>query len=194
MAYLNQFELAKIGFKYLGQNVKISAKASIYNADQIEIRDNSRVDDFCLLSGKITIGRFVHITAYCNLAGGEKGIIIEDLSTLAYGVHIFTQSDDYSGKTMTNSTIPKKYKNETKTTIYIRRHTIVGAGSIIMPGVELREGTSVGAMSLVRKSTEEWSIYVGNPAKKIKNRSRELLELEKEFEKDYLQRIKPLNY
>ncbi|BAP55373.1 hypothetical protein THII_1076 [Thioploca ingrica] len=89
-----------------------------------------------------------------------------------------------SGKTMTNPNIPKKYKNETKATIYIRRHTIVGTGSIIMPGVELREGTSIGAMSLVRKSTEEWSIYVGNPAKKIKDRSRELLKLEKEFLKE----------
>jgi acetyltransferase-like isoleucine patch superfamily enzyme len=173
-----------MGFKHLGKNVKISTRASIYNTDQIEIRDNSRVDDFCLLSGKITISRFVHIAPYCNLAGGEKGIVLEDFSGLAYGIHVFTQSDDYSGKTMTNPNIPKKYKNETKATIYIRRHTIVGAGSIIMPKVELREGISIGAMSLVRKSTEEWSIYVGNPAKKIKDRSRELLELEKEFLKE----------
>ncbi|MCT7486371.1 hypothetical protein N5T98_04935 [Aliarcobacter cryaerophilus] len=45
-----------------------------------------------------------------------------------------------------------------------------------MPGVTLKEGTSVGAMSLVRKSTEEWSIYLGNPAKKIINRKKEYLE------------------
>jgi acetyltransferase-like isoleucine patch superfamily enzyme len=39
-----------------------------------------------------------------------------------------------------------------------------------MPGVILEEGTSVGAMSLVLKSTEPWSIYVGSPAKRLKER------------------------
>jgi len=189
MAYLSESELAVMGFKHLGKNVKISTRASIYNADQIEIGDNSRVDDFCLLSGKITVGNYTHIVPYCNLAGGEKGIIIEDFIALSYGVHVFTQSDDYSGNTLINPMIPEKYKNVTREAVYIRKHSIIGAGSIIMPGVELKEGTSIGAMSLVRKSTEEWSIYVGNPARKIKNRSKGLLELEKAFlteEKNHL--------
>ena len=63
----------------------------------------------------------------------------------------------------------------------IGKHSIVGAGSIILPGVDLAEGTSVGAMSIVRKSTEEWGVYLGNPAKKIKSRKKDLLELEKEY-------------
>ena len=50
-----------------------------------------------------------------------------------------------------------------------------------MPGVKLAEGTSIGAMSLVRKSTEPWTTYLGNPAKRLKNRSRDLLELEKQY-------------
>lgn len=181
MAYYSDQELKNMGFKSIGNNVRISSKASIYNADQIEIGDNSRIDDFCIISGKIKIGSYVHITPMCLVAGGEKGIEIEDFVALAYGVKVFSQSDDYSGKTMTNSNIPKKYKNEIKKEIVIGKHTIVGAGSMIMPGVQLREGTSVGAMSLVLKSTEAWSIYVGNPAKKIKDRSKEILELEKQF-------------
>jgi galactoside O-acetyltransferase/dTDP-4-amino-4,6-dideoxygalactose transaminase len=80
---------------------------------------------------------------------------------------------------LTNPTIPDKYKKELKKEVVIKKHTIVGAGSIIMPGVILEEGTSVGALSLVRKKTEEWSVYLGNPAKKIKNRKKDLLELEK---------------
>lgn len=184
MGYYSDEELGSMGFKRLGKNVKISTRVSIYNCGMIEIDDNSRVDDFCLLSGKIKIGKFVHITPYCNLAGGEKGITMEDFSALAYGVQVFTQSDDYSGKTLTNSTVSDKYKNEIKKRIIIRRHVIVGTHSVIMPGVILGEGTSVGAMSLIRKSTEAWSIYAGIPAKKIKDRSRGLLELEKEFLKD----------
>lgn len=184
MAYFNQLELEQIGFRYLGKNVKISTRASIYNAEQIEIGENSRIDDFCLLSGKITIGRFVHIAPYCNLAGGEYGIVMEDFSGLAYGVQMFTQSDDYSGKSMTNPLILEKYRNVRKAKVFVGKHSIVGTGSIIMPGVELHEGTSVGAMSLVRKSTEEWSIYIGNPARKLKSRNRSIIELEKEFLKE----------
>jgi len=179
MAYYTESELIQLGFKYFGKNVKISDKASIYNCNQIEIGDNSRIDDFCVISGKIQIGRNVHITPQCLIAGGEKGITFDDFTTIAYGVKIFTQSDDYSGQTMTNSTIPKKYKNEIKNKVIIGKYSIVGAGSVIMPGIILAEGTSIGAMSLVRKKTEPWSIYVGNPAKKIKNRSKNLLKLEK---------------
>ena len=52
MAYLTEQELREMRFKQLGHNVKISNKACIYNADQIEIGDNSRIDDFCVISGK----------------------------------------------------------------------------------------------------------------------------------------------
>ena len=181
MAYLSEFELKKIGFKLLGKNVLVSNKASIYEAYKIEVGDNSRIDDFCLLSGKITIGKNVLITPYCNLAGGEKGIVLEDFTTLAYGVHVFSQSDDYSGKTMTNSTVPKKYKEEIKEQIIIKKHSIIGTGSNIMPGVIIGEGTSVGAMSLVTKSTKEWSLYYGIPARMIKEKSRDLLKLEVKY-------------
>lgn len=181
MAYYTKEQLQNLGFKHIGKNVKISDKASIYNCDQIEIGDNSRIDDFCVVSGKITIGRNVHIAPFCLVAGGEKGIVFEDFSGLAYQVQVFTQSDDYSGRTLTNPTIPTEYKNESKKEVVIGKHTIIGAGSIIMPGVKLAEGTSVGAMSLIRKSTEEWSIYLGNPAKKITSRKKDLLELEKEY-------------
>jgi acetyltransferase-like isoleucine patch superfamily enzyme len=181
MAYLTDVQLKEMGFKSLGVDVKISDKASIYNANQIEIGDYSRIDDFCVVSGKVTIGRNVHITPKCLLAGGEQGLFIDDFCALAYGAMVFTQSDDYSGATLTNSTVPAQYKKENKKSVLIERHTIVGAGSIILPGVILREGTSVGAMSLIRNSTEEWSIYVGNPAVKIKNRKKDLLELEKQY-------------
>ena len=181
MAYYNYKELLLLGFKKLGRNVKISKKASIYNHNQIEISDNSRIDDFCVVSGKVLIGRNCHITPSCIIAGGEKGVFLHDFTTLAYGVKVFSQSDDYSGKTMTNSTVPSKYKFEFKKEVIIKRHSIVGTGSIIMPGVTLEEGTSVGAASLVLISTEPWGIYAGSPAKRIKNRSKDLLRLEDEY-------------
>lgn len=181
MSFYTENELNSMGFKYLGRNVKISNKASIYNKDQISIDDNSRIDDFCVLSGKVTIGKNVHIAVFCNLAGGEKGITMEDFSGLAYSVNAFTQSDDYTGRSLTNPTVPDKYKIELKQEILICRHVIVGAGSMIFPGVVLSEGCSVGAMSMVTRTTEPWKIYFGVPAKAIKERKQDMLKLEAEY-------------
>ncbi len=181
MAYYSEDELMNMGFKYLGKNVKISTKCSIYDTDKIEIGDNSRVDDFSLISGRVKIGKNIHITPYCNFAGGEKGIFIDDFCTFAYGVNIFTQSDDYLGFSMTNSTIPKKYKIEKKSPIYIEKHVIVGAGSYIFPDVTLAEGTSIGAMSLMLHSSKPWKVYIGIPAKILRDREKKPLLLEKNY-------------
>lgn len=181
MAYFSDSELKNIGFKKLGVNVKISDKASIYNPERIEIGDNSRIDDFCVISGLVSIGRYVHIAPHCLVAGGEKGIVMEDFSGLAYFVQVFSQSDDYTGMSMTNPTVPAIYKRETKKPVFLGRHVIVGAGSVIFPGVTLAEGCSVGALSLVNRSTEPWGVYVGNPARRVKERKKALLDFEREL-------------
>lgn len=181
MAYLTQQQLESMQFKSLGKNVKVSDKAAIYNADQISLGDNCRIDDFCIVSGNVTIGRFCHVTPMCLLAGGLPGITLDDFCTLAYNVKVFAQSDDYSGATMVNSLVPKKFKNETFAAVVLGRQTIIGTGSIIMPGVVLAEGCSVGAMSLVTNSTQPWGIYVGIPARRVKDRKQDLLQLEQQF-------------
>ena len=82
---------------------------------------------------------------------------------------------------MTNPTVSENLKNVTELPVILRRHTIVGMGSKIMPGVELAEGTSIGAMSLVMKSTKPWKIYFGIPARIIGDRSKNILKLEQEY-------------
>lgn len=184
MSYLSENELISLGFKSLGKNVKISNKASIYNHENISIGDYSRIDDFCVISGNVNIGRHVHIAPHCLVAGGELGITMEDFSGLAYFVQVFSQSDDYSGRTLTNPTVPAKFKKEFKSPVYIGRHVIIGSGSIIFPGVRIEDGCSVGALTLISKNTEPWGVYVGNPAKRLKERSKDLLELEKQLEQE----------
>ena len=179
MAYLTQQQLEQMRFKSLGKNVKISDSTKIYNADQIEIGDNSRIDDFCVLSGKIKIGKNVFMGVHGNLAGGINGIELSDFVTMAYYVNIFTQSDDYLGGTLTNSTVPRKYKNEKFGSVKIGRHAIIGSNSVVMPDAHIAEGCAIGAMSLVTKPTQSWGVYVGVPVKKIKERKRDLLRLEK---------------
>ncbi|ARD21657.1 acyltransferase [Shewanella japonica] len=181
MAYYTKLELEEIGFKYLGKNIKVSTKAIIYDAELISIGDFSRIDDLCILSGKIEIGAYCHITPMCLVAGGKPGIKLSDFCTLAYGVKIFAQSDDYTGESMVNSLISADFKKEHFAAVHLDKHTIIGTNSVIFPGVTVGEGTSIGAMSLVLKSTKPWGIYVGTPAKRIKDRNKNILKLESQF-------------
>ena len=183
-SFLSREELMEIGFKSIGENVLLSSKASIYGPENIEIGNNVRIDDFCILSGKIKLGSYIHIAAYSALFGGEEGITMEDFSTLSSRVCVYAVSDDYSGESLTNPMIPKEYKNLNTGKVILRKHVIIGSGSVILPGVEIKEGTAVGALSLVSKSLDEWSVYVGIPARKVNERSKKILELEKEFLKD----------
>ncbi|MCF6274127.1 MAG: acyltransferase [Rhodobacteraceae bacterium] len=181
MAYYTREQLLCIGLKSVGENVRISDKASIYDAERISIGSNVRIDDFCIISGRVEIGDYVLICPYTLVAGGEKGVFLNDFSCLSYHVKVFSQSDDYLGDTMTNSMVPKKYKTEIKEAVTIGRHVIVGAGSVVFPGVDIRTGCSVGAMTLVTKSTEPWGVYAGIPARRVKERKKGLLELEKQL-------------
>ena len=177
-------KLAGEGFRSLGRNVRIARNCTIIGAENIAIGDNVRIDGYCTLvaagSGRIDLGSYIHIGGYCALLAGA-GITMEDFSGLSWGVQIYTKSDDFSGRYMTNPTVPAKYTGVKGGPVVFKRHSIVGAASVILPKVVLGEGTAVGAQSLVSKSLDAWGIYSGIPAKRIKERSRKLLELEQEF-------------
>ena len=180
-SFLSLEEINEFGFSCVGKNVLISRKASIYNPENISLGDYVRIDDFCCLSGHIAIGRNSHVTPFCLIAGGEAGVWLGDFCTFSYRVSVFSQSDDYTGNSMANSTLPAKYKVEKKAAVKVADHVIVGAGSVILPGVTLAEGTSVGASSLVTKSTEPWGIYYGVPAKFRRPRSKNILNLVSDY-------------
>lgn len=178
--YYNLDELKEIGFRSFGRNVRISKKASIYGAERITIGDNVRIDDFCFLSageGGITLGNNIHISIYSSIAG-QGAVIMEDFSGLSSRVSIYSSSDDYSGVALTNPTVPPEFTNVIHGIVHLKKHVIVGAGTIILPGVVLEEGVAVGALSLVTKSQEEYSIIAGNPARLLKKRKTNLKELE----------------
>jgi len=181
MAFLSASDLAKLEFASLGNDVQISDKAVFYEPWKQTIGHRSRIDDFCVVSGQVSIGRNVHIAVQCNLAGGAPGIQIGDFSGLAYNCQVFAQSDDYSGASLTGPTIPKAFKNETFLPVWLDKHVIVGASSVILPGSKLAEGTACMAQSLVSGETQSWSLYGGSPARRIQKRDNGALLLEMKY-------------
>ena len=102
-------ELGALGLKEYGENVLISRKCSIYGAENIRLGSHVRIDDFCLLSGKVELGSYVHIAAGCLLFGGSAGIRFEDYSTISSRGAVYAVSDDYSGEHMTNPMVPEAF-------------------------------------------------------------------------------------
>lgn len=181
MAFLSKQDIEKIGFARVGLDVLISDRAVFHEPERQEIGDYSRIDDFCVVSGQVSLGRNVHLAVFCNVAGGHQGIKLGDFSGLAYGCTIFTQSDDYSGVSLTNPTIPREFKEESFAAVSIGRHAILGTHCVVLPGVDIAEGCALAAMTLANRSTEPWGIYGGIPARRVRDRSRELLEKEERF-------------
>lgn len=178
-SYYSEQELLALGLKSVGIDVKLSRKASLYGASNISIGNHVRIDDFCILSGKITIGNYVHINPYTGIYAGKAGVYIDDFCNFSSRITIYAVADDYSGNYMTSPLLPSECTNIQASPVYIRKHVIVGTSSSILPGVEISEGCAIGAMSLVKQSTESWGIYAGIPCQRIKERSKNLLQFEK---------------
>lgn len=184
--FYTEKDLKSVGFKKIGKNVKIHSRSSIYGIENISIGNNVRIDDFSIViaSGPVNIGSYVHIANFCYL-GGTHGIDMEDFSGLSPKVMLFSSSDDYSGNCLTNPTVPLQYTGGKKGKVVLKKHVIIGAGSVVLPDCTIGEGSSIGALSLVTKNLDSWSIYSGIPAKKIKSRSDDLLKLEKQLIKEF---------
>ena len=173
-SFYSEDELRSLGFIHVGENVLLSKKTSIYSPDSITIGDNVRIDDFCILSGKISIGSNIHISAYTSILG-KYGVKLEDYTGLSPRVTIYSAMDDFSGLYLIGPIHEKEYTNVVGGEVVIQKYAHVGANSIIFPNLIVGSGVVVGACSLVKESLEDWHIYAGVPAKKMKARSKDLL-------------------
>ena len=174
----------------VGKNVTIHSSVAIFNPENIEIGDNVRIDAFCVLSGGIglKIGSHIHI-ACGNYFFAGAGIIIEDFVQIGARFTALSQSDDFLGGSLVGPCIPINYKPDFKSgLITLKRHVIIGVGVTVGPGVTVGEGVALGVGAFVKKDCEPWGIYVGNPAKKMKERSRKMLEFEAPFLEEYSKR------
>jgi len=184
-SFFSEKELKQSKFRSIGRNVLIKKNVSLYFVENISIGNNVRIDDNVIIvaskkNSPVRIGNYIHIASNCYLAGSD-GIEIMDFTTLAPGVLIFSGSDDYSGKKLTNPMVGNPYVGGKSGKVTLCKHVIIGAGSVVLPDVTIKQGSSVGALSLIKKDLNPWGVYSGIPAKKIKNRHKDILKLEKKF-------------
>ena len=169
--------------KFCGKNVIIGKTVRIRYPHLVSINDNCIIDDFTYISTELELQGYNHISSGCKIIGGlNSKLIMKPFSTFSPNVVIAAGSDDYLSGIATPM-VDLEYKGNVEYGIVtIGRHSIIGSGSVILPGIKINDGASVGALSLVNKDLDEWCLYAGVPVKKIKIRDKsKILELEDDF-------------
>ena len=94
----------------------------------------------------------------------RRGITIGNNVGIAHNTKIYTLGHDLNDP---------QFKTK-GTAVTIKDNVFIFSNALIMPGVTIGEGAIVLAGSVVTKDIEPWTIVGGNPAKKIRERSREI--------------------
>jgi acetyltransferase-like isoleucine patch superfamily enzyme len=126
---------------------------------------------FAEACSKIYIGRNVVIRPgtflFADPTEGGGTITIEDDVLIGPGVHFYTNNHSFANPAL--SIIEQGYPTPNDSnSIILRKGCWIGAGSIILPGVEVGENSVIGAGSVVTKSVIPRTVNVGNPARVIK--------------------------
>ena len=174
-SFYSKEELVELGLRSYGKDVKISRFVRFYNPDKISIGDNVRIDDFCILSGNIALGSNIHISPYVALYGA-LGIVMEDNTGISAKCTVYSAMDDFSGDYLIGPIHDDSITNVTGGPIVIKQFAQIGAHCVVFPNLTIDEGVAVGACSLVTKSLSPWGIYVGVPAKFLKQRTKRMLQ------------------
>ncbi len=149
--------------KYKIPNVKTFEYTKIIGIENIDFGKYVIIDDYVLIYAKekIKLGNYVHIASFTSISGGGE-FVMEDFTAISSGCRIVTATDDFKDGGFGNSTVALEFRNIKTAKIHIEKFAIIGGNSVILPGVTIGEGASVGACSVVTKDLEPWGIYVGN--------------------------------
>lgn len=159
----------------LPENVITYEYTKILGLDNIVFSNKGKImiDDFVFinaLQGKLRLGNFVHISLGTSISTGESEVIIGDFGTVSQGCRIFATTDDFVDWGFGNSTLGSEVRNLKNLPVVLNDFSIIGANSVILPGVTIGEGASVGAGSVITKNLDPWGVYIGN--KKVKDRNK----------------------
>lgn len=138
--------LLKTLAKSVGDNVAIYPDVYLFKVDKLSIGDNVSIHPMCYID-----------------ACGE--ISISNDVSIAHDVSIISFNHKYS-----DLTVPIKDQALEKKPIRIENDVWIGAKAVILSGVTVKQGSVIGAASVVTHDVQERSVVVGSPARVIKRR------------------------
>ena len=171
-------------FKEIGRKVTIYEPVTIIKPEAVILKNNIIISEYCYLYAGLGlyIGNGIHISAFCSILGGGF-CVIDDFVGICAGTRIITGSEDVMGRGLTGGpAIPERFRAYYRSFVICEKHSFIGTNSVIHPGITIGEGAVVGSGSIVTKDLEPWGIYVGNPARRIKERPKDkILKMERDY-------------
>ena len=125
----------------IGKNARISPSVAVWAPWNLSVGNESAISH--------------HVDCYCI-----DRLVIGNHATVSQYAILCTASHDISTPSMQLISSP----------IILDDQCWVCAGAFVGPGITIHDGAVVGAMSVVTKDIEAWTVHAGNPARMIKKR------------------------
>lgn len=147
------FRIKKIVYNYK-LNSYLKGFASVGTNCFVQFPVQIEGQEFVSLGNNISINAFVHIW-------GQGGVNIGSNTLIASHVSIVSVTHDTEAKLFKGSIIKKP--------IVIGDNVWLGSNCVILPGVTIGDNVIVGAGSVVTKDLTSNALYIGSPAKKVRD-------------------------
>jgi galactoside O-acetyltransferase len=158
-----------------GVGVKIGYNTLFTSPKDVHLADYVRIDPFCLITTSLYVESFTQICSHVVIGGGAgQGVNLGRWTFIGYGSKLFTASEDYSGEFGPVNAYWGKNK-VSRGNIQFQDFSGVASDVIVMPGITLPEGCTIGAKSFVysNDSLYPWSVLYGNPLRLKRGRYEE---------------------
>ena len=169
--------------KSCGKNPFVSNKSRLVNLNYVKIGDNFIIDEYAEvlchsitqeMTPSLTIGHNVHISKHCCIGCSNK-VVLEDDVRLAPYCHITDRNHQYE-----DVDVPIwRQPSNSPGSVVVGKHTWLGFGVQVMPGVVIGQHCVIAAGAIVTKDIPAYSVAAGNPAKVIKKYNFETKKWEK---------------
>ncbi len=170
---MHEYDYNKL--KSSGEDVFISGNVEIRRPHLAEVGNHVAIDSGFYCTTGLEIGNYIHISPCVTVIGGKDSILrMGNFNTIGAGTRIICGSDEFMGEGLMGYGIPEKYKdNINNGVIAMEDFVSIATNSVILQGIKLAKGCIIAAGTTVTKDTEPWMIYMGSPARPIKERPRE---------------------
>jgi len=179
--------------KKVGEGVVFGRNITLRHPQKISLGANCFIDDNVILDAKgeenrgLELGENVYIGRNSILSCKEGSILIGDYSNISSNCSLLSETEIKLGKycflaghcylvaggnhSFDDITTPIMFQPSfSKGGISIADDVWLGAGVIVLDGVTIGRGSVVGAGSVVTQPLPEYSVAVGSPAERIRNR------------------------
>lgn len=136
------------------------------------IPEDTNIWQYCVVLPRAKIGQNCNICSHCFI---ENDVVIGDNVTIKCGVRLWdgiTIEDNVfigSNVTFTNDRYPRsKNENWQLVKTVVRHGASIGAGTVVLCGIEIGENALIGAGSVVTGNVPAGELWMGNPARFVR--------------------------